>query len=355
MKVNHHKPIICELKPIRGSFLPEVTLNELLSPKRSKYLTRIPNKGYRNLAYYLNTFITNSGQTIIDTGGTSRTLYPIRAVHPGYDNRNPIEKAFRYYLNLGSSTSPHDITRYELYSRHFGKGGGGIGWLVEEASQTKIVTYHRYAFPAPSKAVGEAGLYLRFAGYCYDGTSLLDVSFLLARAIIDPVVEKPALTLHEEGWEIVFPANYAKWFLDVLMNSCFGVDSAVGQLVRAADGGWYVIRQHSPWAGSPDVMIGSDNSPPSPTGHHLKAPIASLSSQTQGVEIDTVLQECRIVRTGTYTPSTVVTLGEVAMYTYLVDTGGAGRKVMIARGTWDPPLTLEPGATYTIGIALRLG
>jgi len=355
MKWNHHVPLICELEPVHGSFLPDLTLNELLSPKRSKYLARIPNKGYRNLAYYLNVFITNSGQTLIDTGGGSRTFYPTRGISATVLYREPVEQVFRYYLNLGSSTSPHDVSRYELYSRHFGKGAGGIGWLVEEENQTKIVTWHRYVFPAPSKAVGEVGLYLRCVGHRPDGSYLDDASFLLARAIISPTIDKPAMTLFEEGWEVIFPANYPRWFLRALMYTSYGTDSGLGDFMMAVDGVTYVLRQHTPFAGSPDVMIGSDNSPPSPDDYHLKSPIGSLSDQAHAVEIDTALQECRIVRTGRITPTTNITLGEVALYTNVYDTAGTARKIMVARGTWDPAVTLEAGVTYTIGIALKLG
>ena len=355
MKWNHHKPLICELKPINGFFLPNATLSELLSPKRSKYLLRLPNKGYRNIAYYLNAFITNSSQTLIDSGGTSRGFHPTRAVYINAATREPLEHVFRYYINLGSSTSPHDVSRYELYSRHFTKGGGGIGWFVEGATQTKIVTYHRYAFPLPYRAVGEVGFYLRCAAHRYDGSNLMDLSFLLARVILDPVIDKPAMTIHEDGWEIVFPANYTYWFFRVLMNTCYGPDSGLGDLIRVIDGTYYVVRQHNPWAGSPDVMIGRDNSSPSPTDYHLKNPIGSLASQSHAVEIDTTLQECRIVRSGNYTPSTAETLGEVALYINVYDTAGTARKIMIARGVWDPPITLEASVTYTIGIALKFG
>ena len=355
MKWNHHVPLICELEPIHGSFLPEVTLNELLSPRRSKYLTRIPNKGYRNLAFYLNTFITNSAQTLVDTGGGSKEFRPYRVVYLNDAFRDPIEHVFRYYLNFGSSTSPHDVTRYELYSRHFGRGAGGIGWLVEESDHTKIVTYHRYAFPLPNRAVGEAGFYLRCNAYRGEPAALYEVSFLLARAIISPTIEKPAMTLLEEGWEVVFPANYARWFLRALMNTCYGVDSALGDLMKATDGATYVLRQHYPWAGSPNIAIGSDNTPPSPTDHYLKAIIGVPASQTQTVEIDTAVQECRIVRTGTYTPTTTTTLGEVGLFCSIYDTTGTERRIMVARGIWDPPVTLEAGVTYTIGIALRTG
>jgi len=355
MKWNHHIPLICELKPIFGYFLPDVTLNELLSKRRSKYLTKMQNKGYRNIAYYFNTFITNSGQTLITTGGSSIDFRPVRTDTSSTSYVSPHESMYRFFINIGSSTSPHDVTRYQLYSPHFGRGAGGWCWLVEEPSQTRVMTYHRYAFPAPSRAVGEAGLYTRLLAYGIDLSYTYERLILLARAIIDPPITKTANELHEEGWEITFPANYTVYWIRAIFN-CGGIgDTGVGEIIRDASGATYVARHYVTFAGSPDVMIGSNNTPPSPTDHHLKAPIASLASQSHAVEIDTVNQECRIVRVGTYTPSTTVTLGEVALYSNLTDTGGASRKVMVARGIWDPPVTLEAGFTYTIGIALRLG
>jgi len=116
-----------------------------------------------------------------------------------------------------------------------------------------------------------------------------------------------------------------------------------------------IVRFEVPFAGSPDVVIGSDNSPPSPTDYNLKAPIGSLSDQVHAVEIDTAVQECRIVRTGRITPTTNITLGEVGLFCNVNDTTGTARRIMVARGIWDPPVTLEAGVTYTIGIALRLG
>jgi hypothetical protein len=208
-------------------------------------------------------------------------------------------------------------------------------------------------FPPPDRAVGEVGLYFR--GYYYDGTYYYFYTYLVARAIIDPAITKYANTLYEEGWQIDFPANYTRWFTSIYFWMEWFNSTEVGLPFLDVTGTQYVSKQVSPWAGSPDIMIGSDNTPPSPTDYNLKAPIGSLSSQSQTIEIDTTLQECRIVRTGTYTPSTNVTLGEVALFTNIYDTSGTARKVMVARGVWDTPVTLIGGTTYTIGIALKLG
>jgi hypothetical protein len=338
MKWNHHIPLILELEPVKGFYIPECTLNELKSPKRRKYLFKLPNKGYKNLPYALNASIINANQTLIDNTGTSRTWHPTSLIFT--------------VLNIGSSSNPHDITRYELYSRIFGTGPSGLRWTVEETDKTSVITYHKYMFTFPDRAVGEVGLY--FKGYYLDGTVHYFYTYLVARVIIDPAITKYANTLYEEGWQIDFPANYTQWLIKILFWLVWQNTGEVGLPFLDITGAQYISRQGSPFAGSPDVAIGSDNTPPSPTDYNLKAPIASLGNQTQVVEIDTSLQECRIVRYGTYTPSTNVTLGEVALFTYIYDTSGTARKVMVARGVWDTPVTLVAGTTYTIGIALKM-
>jgi hypothetical protein len=346
---NHHLPLLLEVEPIKGLYKPD----EASLPKPKVFY----NKGYRNLAYYLNTYITNSSQTLIDTGGASKNFEPDRgsALYTGTITatfyNHPLK--YLYFLNFGSSTNPHDVTRYELYSRHFTKGAGGLGWLVEESNQTRIRSWHRYAFPAPSKSVGEVGLYIY--GYVNPGTTDYFSSFLLARAILDPPVEREYNTIYEEGWEIIFPANYTRWFLRALMYHSRGVDAGLGDLIKAIDGNDYVVRQDNPFAGGTDIMIGRSNASPTPTDYHLADPIGSLSSQSQAVEIDTTLQECRIVRTGTYTPSVNETLGEVGLYCNVTDATGTSRKILIARGIWSPTVTLEANVTYTIGIVLKMG
>jgi hypothetical protein len=337
------KLLLNYLRPIDGYYLPEVYFN----PRRRVKMiaeTKIRNKGYRNLAYWLNAFITNVNQTILETGGTARATGSANDVEPLYNVWKPFYRLF-LGLNIGSSTSPHDVSRYELYSRHFSRGPQGLDWLDELATETRWQSFFRWSFPPPDKAVGEVGFYLAPRG------SL----FLLARAIIDPPINKSGDTLYEEGWRITYPANYTRWFIRAYYQSFSETSSEVGIPVYDTGGVLRHIRFNAPFAGSTDIMIGRDNTSPSPTHYALQNPIGSLSSQSHSVEIDTTLQECRIVRIGTYTPSVNETLGEVGLFCNVYDTTGTARKIMIARGIWDPTVTLVAGTTYTIGIVLRLG
>jgi hypothetical protein len=256
---------------------------------------------------------------------------------------------YSYCFNFGASTNPHAVDRYELYSRWFSIPIGAIAWLEELDTETRLQTYEEYSFTAPNKAVGEAGLYANFSVTGYQ------IYFLLARAIIVPPEEKVAMTVYRDGWRVTFPSNYTRHFLRAwYFEAEVGAD-AWGRIIKDITGADFLVREGLSFAGSPDIMIGRDNTAPSVTDYHLKNPIGSLSSQSHSVEIDTTLQECRIVRTGTYTPSVNETLGEVALYTNVYDQAGTSHKIMIARGVWDTPLTLVAGTPYTIGIVLRLG
>jgi hypothetical protein len=347
MKWNHHKPLICNLKPIDGYYIPEFDI--IKRPRIDDYyeLKMIKNKGYRNLAYWLNSFILNAEQTLLKTDGASIAVLRKYTTASGtyYRSMNP----YSYGFNFGASTSPHDVSRYELYSRWFADPIGAIAWLEELDTETRLQTYEEYSFVAPNKAIGEAGLYADFNIGGWRGY------FLLARAIIEPVGEKVAMTVYKDGWRVTFPSNYTRHFLRAWYFHFEQGPDAWGRIIKDITGADFIVREISSFAGSPDVMIGRDNTAPSVTDYHLKDPIGSLSSQSHSVEIDTTLQECRIVRTGTYTPSVNETLGEVALYTNVYDQAGTSHKIMIARGVWDTPLTLVAGTPYTIGIVLRLG
>jgi hypothetical protein len=170
---------------------------------------------------------------------------------------------------------------------------------------------------------------------------------------------RTAFTEYFDGYAVSFPASYTIWFVRALQMALSGNDQRQtrGRLATAADGSRFSIRAPRAFAGTPDVVIGSDNTPPSPTDYNLKAPIASLTSQAQTVEVDTTLQEVRVVRTGTYTPTTNVTLGEIGLFVNL-NAFAAGslttKKTMLVRAALDTPVTLSAGTTYTLGIVIRL-
>jgi hypothetical protein len=222
--------------------------------------------------------------------------------------------------------------------------------IVEETSQTSLVIAGRWA-TTTSKTFYEVGILWECdANYHY--------RTLLARTVISEGISKSLFTICLDGYRLTFPATFTKWFVRALFSCMMGLYCVkwMSLPVRDVTGGWFSTRSCDTFAGSPDVMIGSDNSSASPDQYSLLSPIASLSSQTQAVEVDTSLQEVRVVRQGTYTPSANVTLGEVGLFTNLnvyTDTSLVSKKVMVARVPLETPVTLSAGVTYTIGIVLR--
>lgn len=343
---DHHKTILIPTSPIAGFYMPEFDIRKRTFAEDMYEDHFIMNKGYKNLAYILNCHILNANQTLQNSEGTNRIYYPDRASDPNTNTFTPSSQ-FSHSFNFGSGTNPHDVSRYELYIRHFTRGAGGISWLEEETIETRLQTYHEYSFLSPNRVMGEAGLYLlTYNPAAYN-------NFLLARAIIDPAVEKSAMTPYKEGWRVTFPANYTRWFLRAYYFCATQGSSEYGRIVKSSAGSDFLVREHRPFAGTPDVRIGRDNTAPSPTDYALRDQIGALSSQSHSVEIDTNLQECRIVRIGTYTPSVNETLGEIGLFTRVNNVGDVATEIMVARGIWDPPVTLLANTTYTIGIVLR--
>jgi len=335
---DHHKPIIGYVKPLYGFYKPD----EASLPKPKAFL----NKGYRNLAYIIHSYLTRTEQTVIKTDGASKTYRWWRGVGEGSEYWRGLGLP-PFNIGFGGSSAPHDVTRYQLISPYFDTAPA-FHYLVEETDRTIVRIYSRYAAGIGFE-IGEAGLY--YFGW---GTG----RYLLARAIVSPAISRSPATVYEDGWDLIFPAGWTRWFVRVFFAAYDGGSTTnVGEAVRRTDGTTIVIRNHADHAfrGEADVVIGRDNTPPTPEDFRVRNPIASLSSQAQSVEIDTTFQECRVVRTGTYTPSTTETLGEVGLTTRGIGTDGATHTYLVARAVFDPPITLEAGVTYTIGIALRLG
>jgi hypothetical protein len=126
---------------------------------------------------------------------------------------------------------------------------------------------------------------------------------------------------------------------------------------RRIDGQAFAIRSADTFTGTLDLMIGSDNTPTTPTDYDLKAPIGSLTDQTQAVDVDTTANEVRIVRQGRFVPSVDTTLGEIGLFADLhgfVDGAVGAQKTLLVRVTVDPPITLTTGTSYTIGLVIKL-
>lgn len=343
VKWDHHKPIYAYTNRVRGFYLPG------FNPRRPKTVY-IPNKPYRNFGYLIYSITSVSSQTLITTGGVNRTFSP-DFYFSTYETTNQTvycaAQGERFQLGFGSATSPHDMSRYELYSPHTQLLGiNGSVFIERTSTSTTLWTYHTYGFTQPSLSVGEVGLYMHLVG-----TIFYEARVLLARAIIDPVVEKYAGTTYEEGWRIDFPSNYTPALPYILAGAQYRGGSGLFG-TRDRTGVPSGMRRNRPLSGY-DIMIGSDNTPPSPLDYALKSPIGSLTAQASSIEMDTTLQEFRLVFNGSYTPASNVYLGEVGLFLQAYDTAGTLRYFLVARAVWDTPILLQANQTYSIGIVLR--
>jgi len=321
--------------PVRGFFL--------LDGRRP-----VGNRFNRNMGYVIDGLLRLADASLYDTGGTARS---VRTSVGGLC----LDTSYDYYLGVpafmryGFGTAAPSVTDVNLASPDLLQAVHYID-TVEAATSTQLVLANRWA-PDGDKSYMEAGLFLHRlnAGFM----------FLLARTVFAAALARSGYTEYFDGYALSLSASYTRWFARALAATLSGQDRTQARFrpFTATDGLAYVLQAPRSFAGSPDVMIGSDNTPPSPTDTNLKAPIASLASQAQSVEVDTTLQQVRVVRTGTYTPTANVTLGEIGLFANLngYRAGAlAGRKTLLVRVALETPVTLYANTTYTLGIVLVL-
>jgi len=349
MKINYNpKPkIIIDRR--KRTIIAETTFGGFLIPKGHP---PIRNKFTRNTVYVLDGLIRFVNATVYDEGGTSRTAYT------SYGGLNYFYGAGAAHVNMGPTffvqygigyTTP-TITDNNLASPDIHLPTNYFD-IIEEADSTTILFAARWS-PDSNKEYREACL-----KWLFDTNN--NASAMLARIVFPAVLPREAFVNYFEGYTIKFPSTFTKWFIRALFSAVCGHDRRPtrGMTFKAQDGSSYCIQAPRPFAGSPDVMIGSDNTPASPSDHNLKSPIASLANQTQIIEVDTTLQEARIFRYGTYTPSVDTILGEVGLFANINGFAGgslAGRKTLLSRVALSEPITLTAGNTYTIGIIIKV-
>jgi len=335
--------ILLEVDTLKGYYIPNINKPE---PRMI-----FKNKPYANLGRLLYIILTSTSQNLTDTGGGTFTLDTNLATSEAqlycrYAPATPLA------INFGFQADPHDITRYELYNRIDTYGASAIPFLELGEKYSRIKAYTRYSVYT-QLSISEVGLYFKVS----IGSS--GKVALLARTIIAPSVERYPATIYEDGYQIEFPSNVTRNFVELLytlLTTTYTIaTSKLGYLIRATDGNYYTARASSTKYDTPNLKIGDNNTPPTPTDYNLKGTIyGSLSNQAQDFQVDTAKQEMRIVRTGTFTPSTDIVLGEIGWFLNVYDYTGTKRECLMIRGVYDPPITLQANTTYTMGLVLKL-
>lgn len=298
----------------------------------------------RNFGWFLDGLMRNVAISLIDATGATDTNLTITG--RGLSN---------FIITLGSGTTAPTITDNALAASKI--QSLPINYLdVDESqtAQTGIVWAVSYAAPA-SATVNEVSLAFALgSGDTY--------TYLFARSLLSTAISFTGGEERFDGYFFIMSAEFTRWFARAIASalSCSVYGNLPQRKVTFTDNSNGVLTTcTNPFTGTLDLIIGSDATAPSPTDIDLKAPITSLSSQAQSVEVDTANQETRVVRTGTYTPTASATLNEIGLFAKLNAYNGSWTTVsqkvaMLLRAVYPSAITLSPGVTYTMGIAIVL-
>jgi hypothetical protein len=328
------KRIIAEV-PVRGFFRLDGGL-------------LIRNKFTRNMGFIIDGLLRLTNVTVYDEGGASRTA-PTSTGSLLQSAGASYEQGPLIFAQLGTGTTAPTVNDNNLASASLILPTSYID-VVEDTSSTNLLIAARYS-PSSLLNATEMGLKL----FVDTGGNYVT---LLSRTVFPSAVSRSAYTPYFDGYQLTFPAEFTRWFVRALFCAMVGHRRRPTSCLNSKmpDGSDYAIQSPNAFAGSPDVVIGTDNTPASPTFANLRSPIVSLSSQTQTVEVDTALNEVRIVRTGIYTPATTTQLGEIGLFANLngfVGASVAARRTLLVRVALSTPVTLNAGTTYTLGIVLK--
>jgi len=304
--------------------------------RRFDIIKRVETRGYfflgdrkyknvinRNMGYLLDALMRNTTVSLIDATGATDTGLSIT------DNglaSSKIQSIPINYLDVDES----------------------------QTSQTGIVWASAYSAPA-SATISEVSLALALGS----GDT---AAYLLARSLLSTPVSLKGGEERFDGYFIVMSAEFTRWFARAIASafSCSAYGNLPQRKVLNADGTYGVFSTCSnPFTGTLDLRIGSDPAAPTPTDTDLKSTIGSLNSQNQTVEVDTGNQETRIVRTGTITPTSNLTLNEIGLFATVNEFSGSWtstttKSVLLLRAVYPNPITLSSGVTYTMGVAIVL-
>ena len=328
------KQIIAEV-PVRGFFRLDGGL-------------LIRNKFTRNMGFIIDGLLRLTNVTVFDEGGASRTAQTstgsLLQSAGASGEQGPV-----IFAQFGTGTTAPTVNDNNLASPSLILPTSYID-IVEDTSSMNLLIAARYSTSTLLNAT-EMGLKL------FVDTAGNFVT-LLSRTRFPSAVSRSAYVSYFDGYQLSFPAEFTQWFVRALFCAMVGHRRRPTSCLNSKmpDGSDYAIQSPNVFAGSPDVVIGSDNTPASPTFTNLRSPIAPLSTQTQTVEVDTALNEVRIVRTGIYTPATTTQLGEIGLFANIngfVGATVAARRTLLVRVALSTPITLNAGTTYTLGIVLK--
>jgi len=193
--------------------------------------------------------------------------------------------------------------------------------------------------------INEVGLFLDIYGA---GT------FLLNRAVLGSSISIAEDEMRTDAYQWEFLSGFTKYFASALFASICG-DHASRSLITAIDsaGAKFKIRSPYTFKCESTLKIGTDTTSPSLDDYNLINPTHELLDQYQYVREDSDFNRTQILRIGVWTPATDEQVGEIGFFTKVYDEEGGEHEILIARGTFDTPISLQANKTYVFGFVLE--
>ena len=312
----------------------------------------IENKLTANWLNVLASLLTNKSYTVTQqdntTVGTNNDYY----LHDP-NSANSGMMSLIWLILYGSSPNSPTISDYNLTSPLFETNVVGV-YEVESSSGAGIVFYNQFMLQS-SQTIYEMGLFF--------GNNLSsNEAILISHLVFSNGLTIPNNTWIQHGYQLFFPLPFTIWLVRDIFSNAFKVwegnytsgklpNSHPFVLLTDITGATFLPGQTGQIQGV-SLEIGTGTTPATPQDYQLGSPLGSLSGITINININTTTNAGYLTISGTYVPSSNVTVGEIGLYGTIYDTSNTLHTVLFLHYVFSTPISLTSGTSYTFTISI---
>jgi hypothetical protein len=314
----------------------------------------IENKLTANWIYLLASALNISGYTVTQQDNTTATTGGANYVHaPNSVSTNKV--ALLWLIMYGSSLTSPTISDYKLNSPLFNTNVVGA-YEVESNSGAGIVLYNQFMV-ASQQTIYEMGLFF--------GNNLNNApaeAILVSHLLFSNGLTIPNNIWIQHGYQLFFPVPFTIWIVRSIFSNAFKIWEGNYTSGGIPNGNAFTLitdinnntflPQYNGQINSWSLAIGTGTTPATPQDYALGSPLASLLSQTMNINIDKTNNAGYLTFSGTYSPSSNVTVGEIGLYGIIKDQSGNSHTVLLIHYVFSTPVSLTAGTQYTFSITI---